>query len=91
MQKRPKVGPRDRDGRGGAAIGIATRIEVSEMEANNALTKGILLPPISATVETDDSEGVAARKRVVGDIDRNPPPHRPETLVRPDDRSIIKI
>ena len=82
---------RDRTDRGEAAIGIATRIEVTEMEAHNVLTRGVLLPPISAHVGTGVSEGAAALKREAGDIDRNRPLHHPETPVRPDDSSLTKI
>ena len=68
---------RDRADRGEAAIGIATRIEAGEMEAHNVLTRGVLLPPISAPVGTGDSGGAAALKREAGDIDRNLPPSSP--------------
>ena len=61
------------------------------MEAHNVLTRGVLLPLISAHVGTGDSGGAAALKRAAGDIDRNRPLHRPETLVRPDDPSLMKI
>ena len=80
---------RDRVGRGEAEIGIATRIEVSEMEAHNVLTRGVLLPMISAHVGTDDSEGAAALKREAGDIGHNRPLHQLETPVRPDGPSLM--
>ena len=82
---------RDRVGRGEAAIGIAIRIEAGEMEVHSALARGVLLPPISAHVGTDDPEGAADLKRVVGDIDRNRPLHHPEIPVRLDDPSFLRV
>ena len=82
---------RDRTGRGEAAIGIATRIDAGKMEDRNALTRGVLLRPISTHVGTGDSGGAAALKREPGDIDRNRPLHHPGTPIRPDDPSLIRI
>ena len=61
------------------------------MGGHNVLTKGALLPPISAHVGTGDSGDAAALKREAGDIDRNRPLHRPEIPIRPDDPSLMKI
>ena len=82
---------RDRVGQGEAAIGIATRIEAGEMEAHNVLTRGVLLPLISAPGRPAIPGARPLLKREAGDIDRNLPLHHPKFRFAPDDPSPLKI
>ena len=81
----------DQGGQDEVVIGIAARIEVSEMGGHNVLTKGVLLRPSSARVGIGDPGGAAALKPEARDIDRNRPRRHRETPIRPDDSLLMEI